>query len=268
MKKVLLINIIILLLAALNACSIIEKPESFTTAVTSSKKNTSYDVKSTRSLTIPVEVILQSDKGEIDEFSYDINYPVISNLQNHNTQMDLNEKLKSQVYNYMNNLKSLSISNSKSKSFNPYFVTTDFKIKTKNQAIISMVATYSQDTGGTHPITTLATYNIDTISGKELSLEDLFKADFDYKNVLNQEITNQIKKDSSGKVYFQEKNLRFVSISQMQQFYIEDGNLYIQFGIYEIAPYATGTPVFLIPNEIIYSGLKEQYKPMLLNQVN
>ena len=54
----------------------------------------------------------------------------------------------------------------------------------------------------------------------------------------------------------------------MQQFYIEDGNLYIQFGIYEIAPYATGAPVFLIPNELIDSGLKEQYKPMLLNQVD
>ena len=268
MRKLLLLNMITIIVVTLTACSVIEKPESFTTAVTSSKKNTSYDAKATASLPQPVEIQIESDFGETEAFSYDIKYPVISNLQNQNTQATLNTKLKNQVYNYMNNFKSLSKSNLKAESFVPYSVTTDFEIKTSNQNILSMVATYTQNTGKANPVTALATYNIDTSYGKELSLEDLFKSDFDYKNVINKEITNQIKKDISGKVYFKEKNLRFVSISQMQQFYIEDGNLYIQFGIYEIAPYATGAPVFLIPNELIDSGLKEQYKPMLLNQVD
>ena len=165
MRKLLLLNMITIIVVTLTACSVIEKPESFTTSVTSSKKNASYDAKATADLPQPVEIQLESDSGETEAFSYDIKYPVISNLQNQNTQAALNLKLKNQVYNYMNNFKSLSKSNSKAESFVPYSVTTDFEIKTSNQNILSMVATYTQNTGKTNPVTALATYNIDTSSG-------------------------------------------------------------------------------------------------------
>ena len=94
MRKLLLLNLITIIVVTLTACSVIEKPESFTTAVTSSKKNTSYDAKATASLPQPVEIQLESDSGETEAFSYDIKYPVISNLQNENTQATLNLKLK------------------------------------------------------------------------------------------------------------------------------------------------------------------------------
>ena len=85
MRKLLLLNLITIIVVTLTACSVIEKPESFTTAVTSSKKNTSYDAKATASLPQPVEIQLESDSGETEAFSYDIKYPVISNLQNENS---------------------------------------------------------------------------------------------------------------------------------------------------------------------------------------
>lgn len=99
MRKLLLLNMITIIVVTLTACSVIEKPESFTTAVTSSKKNASYYAKATASLHQPVEIQLESDSGETEAFSYDIKYPIISNLQNQNTQAALNLKLKNQVYN-------------------------------------------------------------------------------------------------------------------------------------------------------------------------
>lgn len=267
MKRIFLFNIILILVAMLTACNLIDEPNNYTNnAYTSTSNASSSKSKTVASPSSVVEIAIKNDNAENETFSYEIEYPIISNLQNASKQTEINSKIKKQVYDFMAKIKSLSEAQSKSEYFMPYSVTTDFETKTLSPQIISMLGSFSQDTGGAHPNYSIVPYNIDAISGKFLSLEDIFVPDFDYKTIINKEIKNQIKKDTSGNIYFQEKNLRFASISPMQQFYIENGQLFIQFDTYEIAPYSTGAPSFFIRNDTLIEGVKNQYKSIFINQ--
>ena len=265
MRRFLLINSIIVIVVMLTACSIIDKPESYTNASASSARNNSKNTKAVTFEASLAEVNIKTDKGESEAFSYEINYPVISKLQNTASQDEINEKIKKQVYGFMTNLKTISESQAKSEFFIPYKVKANCEIKTVDENIISMVSCFIQDTGGAHPIYAMIPYNIDVKTGKILLLEDIFISESSYKDKINKEITNQIKKANSEKVYFTEKDLRFSSISPLQQYFIQDGQLNIQFDIYEIAPYSTGAPSFIIPNELIIDQLKGNYKPLFIN---
>ena len=54
-----------------------------------------------------------------------------------------------------------------------------------------------------------------------------------------------------------ETQLLFKEISKDQKFFInDDGNIVICFDKYEIAPGATGSPEFVIPNDVVKDILK------------
>lgn len=265
MKRLFLLNILIILVSMLTACTLIQDPSNYTNnASTSSKNVSSYKSKSIAHPSSPVDIVIKTESEESEDFSYAIEYPVISNLKDTSKQNQLNLKIKKQVYDYMANIRSSSKSQSKSEFFVPYSATTKFETKTIRPQIISLIGSFSQDTGGAHPNYSIYTYNINVTSGNLISLEDIFVPDFDYKTIINTEIKNQIKKDISDNIYFHEKNLKFVSIRPMQQYYIEDGKLNIQFDVYEIAPYSTGAPSFVIPNSLLTDGLKGEYKELFI----
>ena len=72
------------------------------------------------------------------------------------------------------------------------------------------------------------------------------------EDVLNKEINRQISKDPDR--YFPGKD-GFNGISDNQTFYIKNGNIVVYFGLYEIAPYASGISEFVIPNKLIQSNV-------------
>ena len=73
------------------------------------------------------------------------------------------------------------------------------------------------------------------------------------KDVLNKEINRQISKDPDR--YFPGKD-GFNGISDNQNFlYLKMGNIVVYFGLYEIAPYASGISEFVIPNKLIQSNV-------------
>ena len=81
----------------------------------------------------------------------------------------------------------------------------------------------------------------------------LIKKEFLYKDVINNEISRQIKKDPDR--YFTGKD-GFNGINENQNFYIKNKKLVIYFELYEIAPYASGISEFVIPNKIIKENMK------------
>jgi len=103
---------------------------------------------------------------------------------------------------------------------------------------------YYSYTGGAHGFTDRRAYNIDLTTGRELRLSDLFAPDFNYISIINEEIKKQIQ---AGDEIFFDGELGFQSITENQPFYIEEGNLVIYFGLYEIAPYAAGIQEFRFP---------------------
>ena len=102
-------------------------------------------------------------------------------------------------------------------------------------------------------MTTRFAYNIHKSTGKEVELKDIFKEGFEYKDIINKEINRQISKDPDR--YFSGKD-GFVGISEDQSFYIKNNTLIIYFGLYEIAPYASGISEFIIPNNLLEENFK------------
>ena len=134
----------------------------------------------------------------------------------------------------------------------PYQLYARYKV-TNNSDIISFYIDYYQFSGGAHGITNRIASNIEKSSGNEMQLKDIFKDNYNYKDIINKEISRQISKDPDR--YFTGKD-GFNGIGDNQNFYIKNNKVVIYFGLYEIAPYAAGISEFIISNNLFEGNLK------------
>lgn len=106
-------------------------------------------------------------------------------------------------------------------------------------------------------------YHIDKKQGTLAELSDLFKADYNYQEVLSSEIKTQMRKqmaDNPNMFYWVEENNSvnyvFEEIAEDQNFYFNaEGELVIVFGKYEVAPGYMGCPEFVITQQVYADGL-------------
>ena len=103
---------------------------------------------------------------------------------------------------------------------------------------------YYHYTLGAHGHTLQRAYNFNLVNGEEILLGDILKEKKDYVDIINQEIKRQI--ELSPQEYFSEWSV-FQSISEEQPFYLIEDGIVVYFGLYEIAPYASGIRYFNIP---------------------
>lgn len=141
---------------------------------------------------------------------------------------------------------------------NKFVANADYKIKKNSDNMLSLIIEYYKYSGGAHGYYEYIPYNIDVRDGKELSIENLFKDNSNYKNVIDKEIRNQIENIIKDDPQY-EGIYEFNGIKENQKFYIQDDNLVIYFDLYEIAPYATGIPEFPINIKLINHIIKENY---------
>ncbi len=134
----------------------------------------------------------------------------------------------------------------------PYQLYARYKV-TNNSDVISFYIDYYQFSGGAHGVTTRMSYNIDNLTGNKIQLKDMFKDNYNYKDIINKEINRQISKDPDR--YFSGKD-GFNGIVDNQNFYVKNNTIVIYFGLYEIAPYASGISEFIIPNKLFDENLK------------
>lgn len=137
-----------------------------------------------------------------------------------------------------------------------------YKIKKNTPNLVSLIIDYYKYSGGAHGYYEYVPYNIDMRNGKIFGLKDIFNDNVDYKTIINNEISNQIKviskkEESLNQIY------DFYSIKDNQKFYIEDGNIVIFFDLYEIAPYAAGIPEFSINTNKYTDIIKKEYLDLL-----
>ncbi|HZK18264.1 MAG TPA: DUF3298 and DUF4163 domain-containing protein, partial [Clostridia bacterium] len=116
----------------------------------------------------------------------------------------------------------------------------DFDVKSSGD-ILSLVVNNYMYTGGANGITRIDTYNIDTKNCVILGIADLFKPASEYEEVINKGIRAQIKDkvENEDATFFTGED-GFVTISDEQDFYIEDNDLVILFQKYDIAPGVMG----------------------------
>lgn len=126
----------------------------------------------------------------------------------------------------------------------PYEVYSKYTSTANSKSIISMYNNYYEYLGGAHGMTYKTSYTIDKEKEELVSLKGLFINGYNYKELINKEIKNQISKNPEN--YFNSGE-EFKGINDNQSFYIDNDNLVIYYQLYEIAPYVAGFPKFKIP---------------------
>ncbi|MBN2852626.1 MAG: DUF3298 and DUF4163 domain-containing protein [Clostridia bacterium] len=119
-------------------------------------------------------------------------------------------------------------------------LTLSFEVKTLTESILSILITEDSYTGGPYPTSYNHGFTFNLNTGEEYLLSDLFKDDFDYVTAINSEIIN------SGNLFYGKDKAydidipQFDSITENQNFYLNDMQLIIFYNEDEIAPHAVG----------------------------
>ncbi|MDD4297550.1 MAG: DUF3298 domain-containing protein [Ruminiclostridium sp.] len=126
-----------------------------------------------------------------------------------------------------------------------------YEIKNNQRGILSLSLIGLADFGGAHPMTMVKSLTMDTSTGENLALHQLFMQDEQYKKIINTEILRQIKVREIPLLD------SFNGISPEQDYYVSDQVLVIYFQLYELSPYAAGFPYFPIPIFMLSSVIPE-----------
>jgi len=151
-----------------------------------------------------------------------------------------------------------------------YSVANGYPIRTY-ESFINYNVTYNQNcaislyfdtyeyTGGAHGNTIRTSDTWDLQKGKEIELSELFPNIKNYQEyiikIINQEITNQLNDESNQ--YFEDYQKLVTENFNINSFYLIQEGVVIYFQHYDIAPYSSGIPTFIIPYTV---GITEQPK--------
>ncbi|MEG6615826.1 DUF3298 and DUF4163 domain-containing protein [Peptococcaceae bacterium 1198_IL3148] len=205
-----------------------------------------------------VTIVAKEENLKNEFIEVKLRIPQISDMQNEAAQKQLNNQFNS-VYQLRDSMQKEAEQTAEDLKqsgfpFRPYELIADYDISYNQQGILSLTTTVYTYTGGAHGGTAKTTYNVDINSGEQISLKSMFKEGVNYKDLINQEISNQIAKEPE--IYFS-GDMGFKTIADDQNFYITEGKIVVYFSQYEIAPYASGIPEF----ELQLSQFKDSLKP-------
>lgn len=201
-----------------------------------------------------VKIVDKIYKSKNNYLDINVVVPQINGIGNKKQEDVVNDKIIKWTENWINEVKEIADEYFKDKPspLMPYQLYARYKV-TNNSDIISFYIDYYQFSGGAHGITNRIAYNVEKSTGNEIQLKDIFKDNYNYKDVINKEINRQISKDPDR--YFTGKD-GFNGIADNQNFYIKNNTVVIYFGLYEIAPYASGISEFIISNNLFEGNLK------------
>lgn len=218
-----------------------------------------YMCKSSEILAVEkIDIREKNIKKDLQYLKEDIKLPIFINGKDKNSVEQINDYIESNIMKNVteveNSLKN-QFSDIKERPIFPYEIKSFYTVMEENDSIISLYNDYYEYLGGAHGSTTRTGYTIDRNSEKIISLKDLFSEGFNYKDIINKDIREEIRKESDKYFYSPES---FKGIADNQGFYISSNNLIIFFNQYEIAPYVAGIPEFKIPvkefgNNFMYS---------------
>lgn len=116
-----------------------------------------------------------------------------------------------------------------------------YEIKNNQRGILSLVLIGLAEFGGAHPMTKAASLTMDTATGQNYALHQLFVPGNGYREIIDAEIARQIELRQIPLLE------GFTGISPDQDYYLSDSVLVVYYQLYELSPYAAGLPYFPIP---------------------
>lgn len=202
----------------------------------------------------PVTVEPREVTSQTDALVVNMKIPVVDGVKDEELQARINAELENAALKDREEITRLSQVAEKLAG-NPYELQWHYTVTFNKNGILSLVTTAYQYTGGAHGMTTQESYNYDLNKGEKMSLASLFEPGVDYQTIIDREIIKQI---ASRPENFFEGESGFQSIADNQDYYLKDGHLVIYFGLYEIAPYVSGIPEFIIPFTVFNKGVRTE----------
>ncbi|HLR69269.1 MAG TPA: DUF3298 domain-containing protein [Virgibacillus sp.] len=164
-----------------------------------------------------------------------IYYPQATGLQNQQVQQKINQT----IAQLMHFLIQQQHEQQGADAFTEMIGT--FEIKTNERNVLSLTLTnYAIAYHYAHGLTLKKSLTFDTRTGKNYTLQDLFRPGSNYTDVLSKRVQKQIKARDIPLIG------DFPGISPNQDFYIADKALVLYFQTYEITPGYIGIPMFPI----------------------
>ncbi|MEF3306335.1 WG repeat-containing protein [Paenibacillus sp. GYB003] len=166
---------------------------------------------------------------------YLVYYPQIEGMTNREAERSVNDRLKR-----LSAVKPVPPGQQPDASY-----TGDFAVLfARGKLLVLELDGYHYPFGAAHGMPSKAFVHIDLDSGATYGLSDLFKPGSSYVKRIGDIVRRNIETDPKYSYVFPGS---FKEIAPDQLFYVTDDALHILFPPYEIAPYATGFPEFVIP---------------------
>ena len=187
-------------------------------------------------------------KEDQEALKLDMVFPLVQGMKDKRVEEKINQIIQKDILNFRNQLQAesedyLKLARSEGWEIRKYIATTYYIVHYQKDNLLSLSVFYYSYTLGAHGYTLQRAYNFNLENGNEILLSDILKEKKDDVDIINQEIKRQI--NLNPQEYFTEWAV-FQSISQEQPFYLIEDGMVIYFGLYEIAPYASGIRYFKI----------------------
>ena len=192
-------------------------------------------------------------KEDHEVLKVDMTFPLVQGVKDKQVEEKINQIIREDILNFKNQLQTESeeyLQSAKNKEWEirKYEASTYYIVHYQKDDLLSLSVFYYRYTLGAHGHTLQRAYNFNLENGEEILLGDILKGKKDYVDIINQEIRRQI--ELNPQEYFSEWSV-FQSISEEQPFYLIEEGIVVYFGLYEIAPYASGIRYFQIPYSLI-----------------
>ena len=179
----------------------------------------------------------------------DMVFPLVQGIKDKPVEEKINQTIQKDVLDFKEMLQTESekyLQGAKEEGWEirKYIATIYYIVHYQKDDLLSLSVFYYSYTLGAHGHTLQHAYNFNLLNGEEILLSDILKEKKNYVDIINQEIKKQI--ELNPQEYFSEWSV-FQSISEEQPFYLIEDGIVVYFGLYEIAPYASGIKYFKIP---------------------
>jgi len=134
----------------------------------------------------------------------------------------------------------------------PYEVLVGYQVTYNRDCILSLYFDRYEYTGGAHGSTVRTSDSWNIACSRPLTLMDLFPPDTNVRQYIIDRINEQIQTEAQygSMIYFDDYENLVEQYLNLSNFYLTEDGIVIFFQQYDIAPYSTGIPEFLIPYAI------------------
>ena len=205
-------------------------------------------------------ITIDSIEYETDTATVYVERPEFSFMKNHELADELNDAYEDEVDSALVAFDTLSQDGAPLSGGNKYVFEIHQNVKYNENDFISIVSDIYQYTGGAHGTSVWRAKNIDTLTGTEVLLADLFE-DNNYKTVLNTLIEQEVTEHPEDYNDLWEKPQ--IKDSNQRDFYISDNGLVVFYQPYDLSYYARGFVEFTIDYDDISGYLKEEYRRLV-----